>query len=146
MKSFTQALLLCTLATFATARACIRAKEVEGIAQRWLNIFSSGGSGGLADAVTGDVCKLSSQVFLCSNRADIAKQITIYDEGATNGSTAAYVQGATQLGTTINASSYGGGGVMNVTYDVVFTFHTCDRIALRWQQNVITTASIGYGR
>ena len=34
----------------------------------------------------------------------------------------------------------------NVTYDVVFTFHTCDRIALRWQQNEYTTADIGYGR
>jgi hypothetical protein len=82
----------------------------------------------------------------CSCSADTDEQITIYDEGATNGSTAAYVQGAPQLETTVSASSYGGGGVTNVTYDVLFTFHTCDRIALRWQQNVITTANIGYGR
>ena len=40
---------------------------------------------------------------------------------------------------------YGGNGVTDVTYDVVFTFHACDRIALRWQQNVVTTAEIGYG-
>lgn len=146
MKTFTQTWLLCTLATLTTARKCIRANETEAIAQRWLNIFASGGSGGLADAVTNEVYKLPSQDLLSSSSADLAEQITIYDEGATNGSTAAYVQNATQLGTTINASSYGGGGVTNVTYDVVFTFHTCDRIALRWQQNVITTASIGYGR
>lgn len=87
-----------------------------------------------------------SRTFSSSSGVDAAEQITIYDEGATNGSTAAYVQGATQLGTTINASSYGGGGVTNVTYDVLFTFHACDRVALRWQQNVVTTASIGYGR
>jgi len=87
-----------------------------------------------------------TKAFSAGRSIDPVEQITIYDEGATNGSTAAYVQGATQLGTTINASSYGGGGVTNVTYDVVFTFHTCDRIALRWQQNVVTTANIGYGR
>lgn len=50
----------------------------------------------------------------------------IYDEGANNGTTSAYVNNRTQ--------------------DVVFTFHTCDRIALRWQQNEYTTADIGYGR
>ncbi len=55
MKTYTQTFLLCTLATFASARKCIRENEVQGIAQRWLNIFASGGSGGLADAVTGNV-------------------------------------------------------------------------------------------
>ena len=70
----------------------------------------------------------------------------IYDEGANNGTTSAYVHNRTELYSTISAGPYGGSGVTNVTYDVVFTFHTCDRIALRWQQNEYTTADIGYGR
>ena len=70
----------------------------------------------------------------------------IYDEGANNGTTSAYVHNRTELYNTISAGPYGGSGVTNVTYDVVFTFHTCDRIALRWQQNEYTTADIGYGR
>ena len=64
----------------------------------------------------------------------------IYDEGANNGTTSAYVHNRTELYNTISAGPYGGSGVTNVTYDVVFTFHTCDRIALRWQQNEYTTA------
>ena len=70
----------------------------------------------------------------------------IYDEGANNGTSSAYVHNRTELYNTISAGPYGGSGVTNVTYDVVFTFHTCDRIALRWQQNEYTTADIGYGR
>lgn len=50
-----------------------------------------------------------------------------------------------ELQAVIEAGPYGGGGVKDVNYDVVYTFHTCDRIALRWQQNVITTNEIGYG-
>ena len=68
----------------------------------------------------------------------------IYDEGANNGTTSAYIHNRTELYNTISAGPYGGSGVTNVTYDVVFTFHTCDRIALRWQQNEYTTANIGY--
>ena len=74
------------------------------------------------------------------------EQIMIYDEGANNGTTSAYVHNRTELYNTISEGPYGGNGVTNVTYDVVFTFHTCDRIALRWQQNEYTTADIGYGR
>ena len=70
----------------------------------------------------------------------------IFDEGANNGTTSAYVHNRTELYTTICEGPYGGNGVTNVTYDVVFTFHTCDRIALRWQQNEYTTADVGYGR
>lgn len=33
-----------------------------------------------------------------------------------------------------------------MTYSIVFTFHTCDRIALRWQEKAITTDNVGYGR
>ena len=73
-------------------------------------------------------------------------KIEIYDEGANNGTTSAYVHNRTELYNTISAGPYGGSGVTNVTYDVIFTFHTCDRIALRWQQNEYTTADIGYGR
>ena len=78
--------------------------------------------------------------------ADNDLQIHIYDEGAQNGSTIPYVQNYNQLNESISASAYGGGGVTNVTYDVVFTFHTCHRIALRWQENAVTTAHVGYGR
>lgn len=77
---------------------------------------------------------------------DNVSQIHIYDEGAQNGSTIPYIQNYKQLNESISASVYGGGGVTNVTYDVVFTFHTCDRIALRWQENAVTTADVGYGR
>ncbi|KAG8531306.1 uncharacterized protein KY384_002934 [Bacidia gigantensis] len=104
---------------------CIQDSEVQGISSRWLNSFATGGIDGLANAVTDD--------------------IHIYDEGATNGSLAAYVTNYQELHDTITLGPYGGNGVQDVTYDVVFTFHTCDRIALRWQQNVITTDMIGYG-
>lgn len=70
----------------------------------------------------------------------------IYDEGANNGSTTPYVHNYTEVHEVIGASAYGGIGVTNVTYDVVFTFHTCDRIALRWQQNQYATDRVGYGR
>ena len=72
-------------------------------------------------------------------------QIHIYDEGAQNGSTIAYIQNYNQPYKSISTSAYGGGGV-NVTYDTAFTFHACDRIALRWQENAYTTADVGYGR
>lgn len=117
------ALLLCILTN--TALACITNSTVEGIAQRWLNAFATGGLSTLSDAVT--------------------ENIHIYDEGAQNGSTIPYIQNYTQLYHTISSSAYGGGGVTNVTYDVIFTFHTCDRIALRWQENAYTTDDVGYG-
>ncbi|KAI4210876.1 MAG: hypothetical protein LQ351_006280 [Letrouitia transgressa] len=72
-------------------------------------------------------------------------EILIYDEGATNGSTKPEVTNIEQLEGIISASAYGGGGVTNVTYSIVFTFHTCDRIALRWQEKAITTDNVGYG-
>ena len=61
----------------------------------------------------------------------------IDDEGANNG---------TEPCNTISPGPYGGSGMTNVTYDVVFMFHTCDKTALRSQQNEYTTADIGYGR
>lgn len=54
------ALLLCILATIALARSqvqCIEDSEVEGIAQRWLNAFATGGLSTLSDAVTENVRK-----------------------------------------------------------------------------------------
>ncbi|KAL6713521.1 hypothetical protein ACLMJK_008986 [Lecanora helva] len=111
--------------TAAQNDSCIADNEVEGIAQRWLDAFATGGLKGLPDAVTSD--------------------IHIYDEGVQNGSTIPYIQNYTQLQESISASAYGGGGVTNVTYDVLFTFHTCHRIALRWQETAITTNDIGYG-
>ena len=73
-------------------------------------------------------------------------QITIYDEGANNGTTSAYIHNRVELRKNINLGPYGGSGVTDVTYDVISTFHTCDRIALRWQQSEYTTTDIGYGR
>lgn len=84
--------------------------------------------------------------FPIFRQVDNASQIHIYDENAQNGSTIPYVQNYDQLYKSISASAYGGGGVTNVTYDVLFTFHTCYRIALRWQENAVTTADVGYGR
>lgn len=126
--SYIHALAFCFLPNLTSARAswtCIQDNEVEGIAQRWLNAFATGGLHTLNSAVT--------------------ENIMIYDEGANNGTTSAYVHNRTELYDTISAGPYGGSGVTNVTYDVVFTFHTCDRIALRWQQNEYTTADIGHG-
>ncbi|CAF9903849.1 MAG: hypothetical protein ALECFALPRED_003009 [Alectoria fallacina] len=135
--SYIHTLLVCFLPTLTLAHpspsstegspcgTCIQDNEVEGIAQRWLNAFATGGLHTLDSAVT--------------------ENIMIYDEGANNGTTSAYVHNRTELYNTISEGPYGGNGVTNVTYDVVFTFHTCDRIALRWQQNEYTTANIGYG-
>lgn len=73
-------------------------------------------------------------------------QIHIYDEGYNNGSSVPYVTNYNDLYANIALGPYGGSGVSDVTYDVVFTFHNCDHIGLRWQQNVVTTDMIGYGR
>ncbi|KAL9071085.1 MAG: hypothetical protein Q9161_004424 [Pseudevernia consocians] len=135
--SYIQSLLFCFLPILTSAHpsppstegsprgGCIHDNEVEGIAQRWLNAFATGGLHTLDSAVT--------------------ENIMIYDEGANNGTTSAYVHNRTELYNTISEGPYGGNGVTNVTYDVVFTFHTCNRIALRWQQNEYTTSDIGYG-
>jgi len=105
---------------------CIRNdQQANQIAQRWLNAFATGGIDTLPQAVTND--------------------IHIYDEGATNGSITPETTNINDLHTIIAAGPYGGNGVTDVTYNVVFTFHNCDHIALRWQQNVITTDMIGYG-
>ncbi|KAL9044291.1 MAG: hypothetical protein Q9214_002559 [Letrouitia sp. 1 TL-2023] len=109
----------------ATCGSCIGDSEVRTISQKWLDSFSTGGPP-VRDAATRD--------------------ILIYDEGATNGSTKPEVTNIKQLEDIISASAYGGGGVTNVTYSIVFTFHTCDRIALRWQEKAITTDNVGYGR
>lgn len=44
------------------------------------------------------------------------------------------------------SKAYGDARVTNVMYDVAFTFHTCDRITSRWQENAYTTNDLGYGR
>ena len=52
------ALLLCILATIALScgqAPCIEDSAVEGIAQRWLNAFATGGLSTLSDAVTENV-------------------------------------------------------------------------------------------
>ena len=54
---------ICLLALITTATStsqklsCIGEDEVEGIAQRWLNAFATGGINGLPNAVTDNVCK-----------------------------------------------------------------------------------------
>jgi len=155
--TFASAVLLCihpTPISAWTCGSCIADYEVGGIASRWLNAFATGGLPGLDKAVTQDVLILSLEVSsqhqslrrLKALRSNSINQIHIYDEGAQNGSTIPYIQNYHQLVESISASAYGGGGVTNVTYDVVFTFHTCDRIALRWQENAYTTANVGYGR
>jgi len=61
--SYMYALLLSITATSSALRqngTCIEENEVEGIAQRWLNAFATGGIGGLPDAVTSDVRKATS--------------------------------------------------------------------------------------
>ena len=52
------AMLLCIVATIALAYGqapCIQDSAVEGIAQRWLNAFATGGLSNLSDAVTENV-------------------------------------------------------------------------------------------
>ena len=52
------ALLLCILATITLVHGqlgCISDSEVEGIAQRWLNAFATGGLSTLSGAVTENV-------------------------------------------------------------------------------------------
>ena len=138
--------LIGTTVAVSQNKTCIANDEVQGIAQRWLNAFATGGIGGLPEAVTHDVCVQIQENIGCSSNAKRAVQIHIYDEGAQNGSTIPYVQNYNELYKSISASAYGGGGVTNVTYEVLFTFHTCHRIALRWQESAITTAHVGYGR
>ena len=64
------ALLLCILATIALARSqvqCIEDSEVEGIAQRWLNAFATGGLSTLSDAVTENVREIFLTCVLMSS-------------------------------------------------------------------------------
>ncbi len=64
------ALLLSILATIALARGqapCIEDSEVEGIAQRWLNAFATGGLSTLSDAVTDNVRKKILNCVLTSS-------------------------------------------------------------------------------
>ena len=56
--SYIQALVFCFLPSLTSARAswtCIQDNEVEGIAQRWLNAFATGGLHTLNSAVTENV-------------------------------------------------------------------------------------------
>lgn len=64
------ALLLCILATIALVRGqapCIEDSEVEGIAQRWLNAFATGGISTLSDAVTENVREIFLTCVLTSS-------------------------------------------------------------------------------
>ena len=64
------ALLLCIVAAIALVRGqapCIEDSEVEGIAQRWLNAFATGGISTLSDAVTQDVCEIFLTCVLTSS-------------------------------------------------------------------------------
>lgn len=67
MKS-TQILVIFTFASLSFAATdsgkCVQDDEAKEISQRWLNIFASGGSGGLAQAVTDNVCGLLTEAFL----------------------------------------------------------------------------------
>ena len=47
--------IVCSTAVAADNGSCIADDEVQGIAQRWLNAFATGGIGGLPEAVTPDV-------------------------------------------------------------------------------------------
>ena len=64
MKHFQLCAFLCGAigAILATAQngTCIADNEVEGIAQRWLNAFATGGLSGLPEAVTSDVRNIGS--------------------------------------------------------------------------------------
>lgn len=66
MKS-TQILVLFTFASLSVAATdtggCVQDHEAKEISQRWLNIFASGGSGGLAQAVTENVRGLLKETF-----------------------------------------------------------------------------------
>ena len=64
------ALLLCILATITLVHgqlSCILDGEVEGIAQRWLNAFATGGLATLSSAVTENVRKLIPTWVLTSS-------------------------------------------------------------------------------
>jgi len=104
--------------------SCLIPSEIIPIATRWLKVFATGGLADLPNAATENVQYWNEEFT--------------YPDCPTP-----YANNRSELWNVINGSAQNWTACTDITFEIVSTWSSCDRIAVRWRENGYASKDAG---